>query len=66
MRYFSSIGLVSLKTEFKVHFVSKKKIVFTFMVSTISHKPEHLLVNSFHMQFSTLFRMEALESKQLN
>ena len=26
MLYFSSIGLVSLKTEFKVHFVGEKKL----------------------------------------
>lgn len=61
MRYFSSIGLVSFDDRIQGSFRWWK--LCSPLWCLLFHKAEHLLVNSLHMQFSTLFRME---SKQLN
>lgn len=46
--------------------VEKKTLLLTFMVPTVSQYWDTLLVNYIYMHLSTLFRMEALESDQLD
>lgn len=68
MLYFSSIGLKFLCFEDRIRGPSCwiEKVAIRLYGVYYFTKPEHLLVNSFHMQFSTSFRMEALESEQLD